>query len=158
LESFAEVRAMNEKGNQYAIAALKDRRATLAGEIVKFKQGIRDRQEQLAHLDATLRILDPEYRADTIAPKRLRQVKLFGGGELNRLIHDALRRANGNALSTPEIADAIIAAKGYGHEARPALIRRVRANLSYLLRQRKSVQKTGERMTARWSLSTDENE
>jgi len=147
---------MNEKGNQYAIAALKDRRATLAGEIVKFKQGIRDRQEQLSHLDATLRILDPEYRASTVAPKRLRQVKLFGGGELNRLIHDALRRA-GEPLSTPEIAEAIIAAKGYGHEAKHALVRRVRANLSYLLRQRKSVQKTGERMTARWSLAPDDN-
>ena len=111
---------MNDKGNQYAIHALKDRRATLAGEIVQFKQGIRDREDQLSHLDATLRILDPEYRADTIAPKRLRRVKLFGGGELNRLILDALRRANGVALSTPEIADAIIVAKGYGHEAKAA--------------------------------------
>jgi hypothetical protein len=143
---------MNDKGNQYAIAALKDRRATLAGEIVRFKQGIRDREEQLSHLDAVLRTLDPEYRADMIAPKRIRRVKLFGNGELNRLIIDALRRANGVALSTPDIAEAIIAAKGYGHEAKHALIRRVRANLSYLLRHRKSVVKTGERLTARWGL------
>ena len=144
---------MNEKGNQYAIAALKDRRATLAGEIEQFKVGIRGREKQLAHLDATLRILDPDYRADTIAPKRLRRVKLFGQGELNRLIINSLRRANGMALSTPEIADAIIEAKGYGHEAKHALIRRVRANLSYLLRHRKTIQKTGERMTARWTLA-----
>ena len=69
---------MNDKGNKYAIAALKDRRATMAGEIVRFKQGIRDREEQLSHLDATLRVLDPEYRADTIAPKRtLRRVKRY---------------------------------------------------------------------------------
>jgi hypothetical protein len=127
---------MNDKGNQYAIAALKDRRATLAGEIVRFKQGIRDRQEQLSHLDATLRILDPEYRAGTIRPKRIRRVKLFGNGELNRLIIDALRRADGKPLSNAEIADAIIAFKGYGHEAKHALIRRVRANLSYLRRAR----------------------
>ncbi len=143
---------MTPKGNQYAIAALKDRRATLAGEIVRFKQGIRDREEQLAHLDATLRILDPSYRANTIAPKRIRRVKLFGGGELNRLIHDALRRA-GKPLSTPEIAEAIIEAKGYGHDAKHALIRRVRANLSYLLRKRGSVQKTGDRLTAKWGLT-----
>jgi len=143
---------MNEKGNQYAIAALKDRRATLAGEIVRFKQGIRDREDQLAHLDATLRILDPEYRADTIAPKRLRRVKLFGGGELNRLILDALRQAEGQPLSTPEIAQAIIDAKGYGQEAKHALIRRVRANLSYLLRKRGAVVKSGERLTAKWQL------
>jgi hypothetical protein len=142
-----------EKTNQYAVAFLKDRRATLAGEIVQFKEGIRHREDQLAHLDATLRILDPSYRADTIAPKRIRRVKLFGGGELNRLIHDALRRAEGKALSTPQIADAIIAVKGYGREAKPALIRRVRANLSYLMRQRHSVIKTGERLTARWRLT-----
>ena len=34
----------------------------------------------------------------------------------------------------------------------PALIRRVRANLSYLLRHGQVV-KTGNRMTARWGLS-----
>ena len=143
---------MNDKGNQYAIHALKDRRATMAGEIVQFKQGIRDREDQLSHLDATLRILDPSYRADTIAPKRLRRVKLFGGGELNRLIIDALRKADGKPLSTPEIADDIITVKGYGHDAKHALIRRVRANLSYLLRHRGSIEKIGNRMTARWRL------
>jgi transposase len=43
-------------------------------------------------LDATLRALDPAYRADTVAPKKLRRVKLFGGGELNRLILDRSAR------------------------------------------------------------------
>jgi hypothetical protein len=148
------MKAVGDKGNKYAIAALKDRRATLAGEIERFKQGIRDREDQLSHLDATLRVLDPSYRADTIAPKRLRRVKLFGNGELNRLILDALRRANGKALTTPQIAEAIIATKGYGHEAKHALIRRVRANLSYLQRKRRLVSKTGERLTAKWSLAS----
>lgn len=142
-----------ENSNRYAIHALKDRRATLAGEIQQFKQGIRDREEQLTHLDATLRVLDPSYRADTIAPKRIRRVKLFGGGELNRLIIDALRRADGKPLSTPAIADRIIEVKGYGKEAKHALIRRVRANLSYLLRHRSAVEKTGNRLTAKWRLS-----
>ena len=73
-------------------------------------------------------------------------MKLFGNGELNRLIIDALRRANGKPLSTPAIADAIIVAKGYGKEAKHALIRRVRANLSYLLRHRSAVEKTGNRL------------
>jgi hypothetical protein len=139
------------KTNQYAIAALKDRRATLAGEIESFKQGITDREEMLSHLDATLRALDPSYRADTVAPNKLRRVKLFGGGELNRLILDALRKGEGKPLTNVEIAAAIVAAKGYGEEAMPALIRRVRANLSYLRRQER-VAKTGDRMTARWSL------
>ncbi|MDP2409724.1 MAG: hypothetical protein Q8M26_05500 [Pseudolabrys sp.] len=143
---------MNAKGNQYAIHALKDRRATMAGEIAAFKEAIRHREEQLTHLDATLRVLDPSYRVDTIPPKRLRRVKLFGSGELNRLVLDALRRAGGRPMTNVEIADAIITAKGYGHEARHALIRRVRANLSYLLRERNAVVKQGDRLTARWAL------
>ena len=40
-------------------------------------------------------MLDPDYRADTVAPKRLRRVKLFRGGEWNRLILDALTRSTG---------------------------------------------------------------
>lgn len=143
---------MTPKSNQYAIAALKDRRATMAGEIETFKQGIRYRTDQLAHLDASLRLLDPSYRADTIAPKRLRQVKLFGNGELNRLIIDALRRADGVTLSNLDIAKAIVETKGYGHDSLPALARRVRANLSYLLRGGR-VAKTGDRLTARWGLA-----
>jgi hypothetical protein len=97
-------RMPNEKGNRYAIHALKDRRATMAGEIVEFKQGIADREEQLSHLDATLRILDPSCRSDSIPPKKLRRVKLFGNGELNRLIADALRRAE-KPLGSADIAN-----------------------------------------------------
>jgi len=143
---------MTENGNRYAIHALKDRRATLAGEVQKFKQAIRDREKQLSHLDAALRILDPDYRADTVPPKRLRQVKLFGGGELNRLILDALRRADGRPLSNREIAASIVEVKGYGAEALPALARRVRANLTYLASKRGAVVKTGKRAAARWNL------
>jgi hypothetical protein len=66
--------------------------------------GIADREQQLTHLDATLRVLDPSYRADTIPPKKLLRVKLFGNGELNRLIADALRRAE-KPLASSDIVD-----------------------------------------------------
>jgi hypothetical protein len=104
----------NEKGNRYAIHALKDRRATMAGEIVQMKEGIAYREEQLTHLDAVLREPDPSYM-DTLPPKKLRRVKLFDNGELNRLIADALRRTE-KALASHDIADAICEAKGYGRE------------------------------------------
>jgi hypothetical protein len=45
-------------------------------------------------------------------------------------------------------------AKGYGRESIHALTRRVRANLSYLLRNKRVV-KTGDRLTARWTLPDD---
>jgi hypothetical protein len=74
--------------------------------------------------------------------KRLRRVKLFGNGELNRLIADALRRAE-KPLASSDVADAIVEAKGYGRDSIHALTRRVRANLSYLLRNTRVV-KTGD--------------
>lgn len=143
---------MNEKGNQYAIAALKARRAEMSGEIKKLKDMVTYREEQLSHLDATIKIFDPDFPVDTIPPKRPRQVKLFGAGELGRLILDALRRAEGKPLSTREIAQSIVDAKGYGQAAVPALALRVRGNLSYLTRERGTVVKTGDRLKARWSL------
>jgi hypothetical protein len=109
----------NEKGNRYAIHALKDRRATMAGEIVQMKEGIAYREEQLSHLDAVLRELDPSYRADSIPPKKLRRVKLFGNGELNRLIADALRRAE-KPLGSADIAAAMSKPRATaGHPSTP---------------------------------------
>jgi hypothetical protein len=142
---------MNEKGNRYAIHALKDRRATTAREIAPMKEGISYREEQLSHLDAVLRELDPSYRADSIPPKRLRRVKLFGNGELTGLVADALRRAE-KPLASSDVAEAIVEAKGYGRESIHALTRRVRANVSYQLRNKRIV-KTGDRLTARWTPS-----
>jgi hypothetical protein len=72
-----------------------------------------------------LRGLDPSYRSDTLPPKRLRRVKLFGNGELNRLIADALRRAE-KPLASSDIADAIVETKGYGRDSIHVLTRRVR--------------------------------
>src|SRR3954447_2495856 len=96
----------NEKGNRYAISALKDRRATMAGEIVQMKEGIAYREEQLTRLDAVLRELDPSYRADTLPPKSLRRVKLF-----ERRVEPG--RAE-KPLARSDVADAIVEAKGYG--------------------------------------------
>jgi hypothetical protein len=106
----------------------------MAGEIIQMKEGIRYREGQLTHMDAVLRELDPSYRADTLPPKRLRRVKLFGSGELNRRTADALRRAE-KPLPSQDIAASIVETKGYGRESIHALTRRVRANLSYLLQQ-----------------------
>jgi hypothetical protein len=68
---------------------------------------------------------------------------------LNRLIADALRRAE-KPLASSDSSKCIVTAKGYGRESIHALTRWVRANLSYLLRNRRVV--GGDRLTARWSL------
>lgn len=145
---------MNEKGNRYAIAALKDKRASLASEIIMLKRQLRHRKEALAHVDATLKLLDPSAVPSAIPPKRRvtpKRVRLFRSGELGALILGALRKADGEALGTAQIVDAIVRDGEMDEDARPSLMPRVRTNLAYLVRRAK-VAKTGSGPSARWSL------
>ena len=116
---------MNDKGNRYALSALRDKRAVLASEIVQLERQLRHRKEALGHVDATLRLLDPSVDIDSIPTKRPRKrVKLFRQGELGRMILKAMREADA-PISTQEITSAILAAGGHGESAKPSLISRV---------------------------------
>jgi hypothetical protein len=141
------------RGDRYALSALKNRRATIAAEIVSLERQLRHCRESLVHVDATLRLLDESIDVSSIPNKRLtRRVKLFGQGELGRLILDTFRMAGDRPLATQEIVTAILEAGGHGEGARKAVGGRVRGNLSYLERSGK-VAKTGEGRDARWSLA-----
>lgn len=143
---------MNEAGNRYALAALKDRRATLSGEIADLKRQLAWRVQQLDHVDACLTIFEPGFDPDKIRKKLIRKrVKLFKQGELGRLIIDALRRA-GKPLGTQEITSALLAAGGYGESARAGLAPRVRANLAYQV-GRGTVASAGSGRTVTWTLA-----
>lgn len=142
---------MNAKGNQYALAALKDKRAVLSSEIIDLKRKIAARKAALEHVDATLRLLDPDADPDRIRPKRIpKHVNIFRSGELSRLLIDTLRRA-GKPMATHEIVTAICEAGGHGESARRAMGQRVRANLAYQ-EKRKKVVKIGTRSAATWQL------
>ena len=117
----------SEKGNRYALSALRNKRATIAAEIVQLERQLRHRKDSLVHVDATLKLLDPSIELDSIPTKRItRRVKLFRQGELGRLILGALRKTQGLALSTAEIVTDVLAAGGHGEAARPTLTPRVR--------------------------------
>lgn len=145
---------MNDKGNKYALAALKDKRATIAGEIEQMKRQLRHKREQLIHIDETLRILSPDYDAGSVPMKRPRRhVNLFRPGELGRTIRDVLRKAEGKPLTSTEIVTGVLAATGNGEAARPAMARRVRSNL-YYLRKRGDVEPLEKRKGVRvWTIS-----
>ena len=119
------------RGDRYALSALRKRRVILAAEVIQLQSQIRARKDSLAHVDATSKLLDPEYDAGTVHPRRIPQrIRLFRQGELGRLILGALRDGD-DGLSTGEI----VKARGHGASARAAMEQRVRANLAYLLRR-----------------------
>jgi hypothetical protein len=140
-------------GNKYALAALKDRRATLAGQIADLKRRIQTATMQLDHIDACLTIFEYEGDPAAIPNKRpRRRVKLFAQGELGQLIRDALRRA-GKPLGTHALVTALLEAGGYGESARASLAPRLRGNLAYL-ESRGTVSKSGRGSAVLWTLNS----
>lgn len=146
-----------ENGNRYALTALKDKRATLAGEIASLKKRLKWAEEALGHVDACLRLMDPDADPSSLPAKRpYQRVKLFRQGELGRMILDALRRA-GRPQSTHAIVSALLEAGGHDECARAALTPRVRGNLAYLEKHGKVV-KAGRGKAVTWALSTSVSE
>lgn len=124
----------------------------MAGEITSLQKRLRQLRESLVHVDATIRLFDPDGDPTKIRGKRpYKRVKLFGAGKLNRLILAALRRGE-RPMITAEVVAAIVDELGYGPEAAKRMTNRVRANLQYLVRRRGFVTKEGERHGARWAL------
>lgn len=143
--------AQTEKGNRYALTALTQQRASLAGEIIILQKRLAWAQEQIRHVDAALQLLDPQLFPDLIPAKRpQKRIKLFRQGELGRLIIDALRRA-GKPVGTQAVVTAVLAAGGHGESARAALAGRVRGNLAYQER-RGAVTKAGRGQAVVWAL------
>ena len=103
----------------YAISALRDRRARIAGEIEAAERKIVKDRQTLAHLDATLRLFHPEADPEHITSIRpwWRGV-YFRTGERPRYCLEALRDAGG-PLKQSDIAEYVMRAKGMDLSDRP---------------------------------------
>jgi hypothetical protein len=96
---------------QHVIGALRNKRAELSGRLRLLEQQLAQHRADLAHLDATMRLFDPQIRPNDIRPKRPRARNAwFHPGECLRLIYDELREATPPA-TTRELAERIICRK-----------------------------------------------
>jgi len=145
-----------DNGNKYALAALKHKRASLAGEIVSLEKILAWKRSQLEHVDATLGLFG-EGDPDAIKPvKHYKRVPLFKQGELAQIVRDALRKAE-KPLTLSQVVANIVAELGHGEEAIPAMRHRVRASLQYLSREKHSVVKHGNGTRVLWALTVPPN-
>lgn len=95
----------------HVISALSNKRAELAGIVSQLERQLAQQQANLAHLDATMRLFDPNIRPDKIRPKQPRARSVwFRPGECLRLIYDALREA-AQPMTTHQLAERIIRVK-----------------------------------------------
>jgi hypothetical protein len=95
----------------HVIGALRNKRAELAGIVLSLKQQLVQRRASLTHLDATMRLFDPELRPEEIRPRRQRTCNAwFRPGECLRLVYDVLRDA-AEPVRAPDLVARIMAMK-----------------------------------------------
>ena len=95
----------------HVIDALRNKRAELVGTLRQLEQQLAQQRANLAHLDATMRLFDPDIRPRDIPPKQPRIYNAwFRPGECLRLVYDELREAT-QPVTTRELAERIMCLK-----------------------------------------------
>jgi hypothetical protein len=95
----------------HVISALSNKRAELAGIVSQLERQLGQQQANLAHLDATMRLFDPDIQPNQIRPRQQRAHSVwFRPGECLRLIYDELRDAV-QPMTTRQLAERITRVK-----------------------------------------------
>ena len=127
-----------------AVAALITKRADLAGLIEHHRKEMGRLADDLAHLDATLKLFSPEIDLRTIRTKGHRGRNRFvRPGECQRMVLNIFREAEGAALSSRQIGEALTARRGL--EATTVMIEQIRMNAIGAVRR---LQRTGTLIVA----------
>ena len=96
----------------HVVSGMVAKRGELAGEAEHCRRELQRVADELGHLDATIRLFDPDYALAGIRPrKRRRGQRWFGPGECQRLVLDVLRDAPA-PLSDQGVTVAVAARKG----------------------------------------------
>jgi len=143
-----------------AVNALRNMRPRIAGEIAMHGREIDRLRTELVHLDATLRLFDPETDPAAVPalyryPKR---TEWFARGEVTRRVYEALR--DEGIVSPRELAKRAMAEKGISETDRKVRkdITALFTNVAYYLTQRGKLVKIGRGEDARWKLAPSEPE
>ena len=137
-----------------AIQTLERLHAELGGKILDNRQEAERLGEQMMHVEAVIKMLDPAYNLNRIAVKRRTANRWFKRGTLYRKALDVLRTAE-QPMTATEIAQAVLAANKVT-DADPKGVQVLSQGILASLRNHdgKGVQQTNEGSPARWTLSS----
>jgi hypothetical protein len=100
----------------YALEALKRKRADMTGEIARCHARLQQLSTDLEHVDATIRLFAPDFVQESVLPKVFMPPASWSKrGEMSRAVLSILRIAKG-PLSTREIAAMIVQQRGLEHD------------------------------------------
>ena len=137
----------------HVIVALCDKRSALAEVVNCLEQELVEHRTNLAHLDAIMRLFDPDIRPEKIRSRRLRERNAwFRPGECLRLIYDVLREAP-KPLTTRELAERIMDAKAIltADDRQRALIQKT--ILGSLNRAKQTIERSATAGVVKWRVS-----
>jgi hypothetical protein len=142
------------------VNALRNKRAAITGEIAMHDREIDRLRADLVHLDATMRLFDPDTDPGGIPALRRypRRTEWFARGEVTHRVYDALRA---NEIIWPrEIAKTAMAEKGISETdkaMRKAISARF-ARVCYDLTRCGRLERIGQGDEARWKLAPKERD
>jgi hypothetical protein len=147
-------------GDSFIISGLLRKHAEILGVISDLERQLDQRHADLAHVDAVLRLLEPEIDLEKIPPRHRppKRSSYFGRGEITRTCLEAFRDAEGEGwLSADQIAVAAMIRKGLDpendHRLRTDFVRRILQTLDSLERRYGRVIKSGHGRGIRWKLA-----
>jgi hypothetical protein len=95
----------------HVIGVLRNKRSELDGMLRQLEKQLAQQRANLAHVDATMRLFDPDIQPNDIPPKQQRARNAwFRPGECLRLIYDELREAT-QPVTTRELSERIMRVK-----------------------------------------------
>ena len=136
----------------HVIGALRNKRSELAGMLRQLEQQLAQQRANLAHVDATMRLFDPDIRPNDIRPKQPRERNAwFRPGECLRLIYDELREAT-QPVTTRELAERIMRVKAIPPADNDRRERVQKTLLSSLNRAKETIARVEIAGVVRWRL------
>jgi hypothetical protein len=140
----------------HVVSGLIEKRRELAGIIDELQRQLDQHRADLMHIDGVLRVLATDLDPETIRPKRVyRRNRYFARNELWRFCLSVLRTAAGELLSTDEITDRVIAAKGFhtGDAILRAAVRNQVGSVIKRLHRNGSIESIGASRASKWKLA-----
>ncbi|MGP0088609.1 MAG: hypothetical protein ACLPKB_01405 [Xanthobacteraceae bacterium] len=119
--------------HEHVLSGLIAKRAELSGKVEQMQREIRELVAAINHIDAALRIFDPNVELDDIKPKLPPRNSAYRG-EVTRLVLNALRKT-GKPMPVSELTLIVLAGRGLTTDDKPfvrVLSRRVGACLRNL--------------------------
>ena len=141
-------------GDTFVISGLTQKRAEIFGLIIDLEARMRQARADLAHVDATILLFDPDANPAGIKPKRSSDRSgWFENGEKSRLVRDALR-TTGQPVAADDVVRHVMEEKGLDPADKKVRQKLVQSFLGVLHRMHdhKEVAKIGHGLGARWTL------